>query len=1074
MTNTVFCDQNQSSGVGCPDSRLSLYEKLDWETIRISNNYQISITTIGDSIVWLRPSGYARSSDLKRALDFTKKFRSQFLPANGAYVQIDDWSNLKGSSFRARKIYIKDLRKRQRLLGLVYYCSSPALRIAIQLGKRFRLFDFAMEIAEDFSDAVSLAHKILSSNMNEANAPTFDFPSSQMNSDSNSNERQRAITDATWQYKSDNFSVKFEIINSNILHGISTGRLKEQQIEPTFQLQEKVTRESKLFPDSYYFVIGLDQAVGIGQKERKLYVKAILKFYKKYPFKMLIFYGVNRLLKAAINMSRPFVPFKARVTKDLNSALNLIEYQNHRAEIPPHVNSKLRYKKNGENSDHINQYVEELLEFLEEINWEVDGLDHPRQKDPSHPFSPVFDAIELVKWELDDLYNERKLAEEALRESEEKFRKIVESSPMGIYMYQLQEDGRLIFTGANPATDKILGVDNQQFRGKELEEVFPPLADTNIPNLYRQICEKGEQINGEHVHYEDDRIRGVFEVNAFQTEQNKMAVMFSDITEKKLSEEALKRSEEKYRNILETIEDGYFELDIKGDLVFFNKTLCKITGYNEDELKGMNYSQYSSAETVSRMHQVFNQIYLTGKPERNVNFDISVKDGNTIAIDLSISPIKKADGTIVGFRGLMRDVTERKKAEEERIKLEIKLQQAQKMKAIGTLAGGVAHDLNNILSGIVSYPELILMDLTEDSPLRDSIKTIQDSGKKAAAIVQDLLTLARRGVSISEVVNLNDIISEYLTSPEFEKLRSFHPFVEINTNLDTSLLNIAGSPVHLLKTVMNLVSNAAEAMVDGGMLHLRTENRYLDQPIKGYDDVEEGDYVVLTVSDSGVGIAAEEINRIFEPFYTKKVMGRSGTGLGMAVVWGTVKDHRGYIQVDSELEKGTTFKIYFPITRKEKAENISAKELKDYRGNGESILVVDDVREQREIAFKILSQLGYSVKTASSGEEAVKLVENENADLIVLDMIMSPGIDGLETYKRIVSNHPDQKAIIVSGYSETGRVKEAQRLGAGAYVKKPYTIERIGVAVKTELEKPKMPREDKIASNQMVNPARIY
>jgi CheY-like chemotaxis protein len=254
---------------------------------------------------------------------------------------------------------------------------------------------------------------------------------------------------------------------------------------------------------------------------------------------------------------------------------------------------------------------------------------------------------------------------------------------------------------------------------------------------------------------------------------------------------------------------------------------------------------------------------------------------------------------------------------------------------------------------------------------------------------------------------------------------------------------------------MNLISNAAEAMVEGGTLSLSTENKYIDQPISGYDDVNEGDYVVLTVSDSGVGIAAEEINRIFEPFYTKKVMGRSGTGLGMAVVWGTVKDHKGYIHVDSELEKGTTFKLYFPITRNEKAENQNSRDLADCIGNGESILVVDDVREQREIASKILSQLGYSVELASSGEEAVKFMRNETVDLLVLDMIMAPGIDGLETYERIISIHPNQSAILVSGYSETNRVKKAQQLGAGTYVKKPYTIEKIGKAVKTELEKEK-------------------
>jgi CheY-like chemotaxis protein len=254
---------------------------------------------------------------------------------------------------------------------------------------------------------------------------------------------------------------------------------------------------------------------------------------------------------------------------------------------------------------------------------------------------------------------------------------------------------------------------------------------------------------------------------------------------------------------------------------------------------------------------------------------------------------------------------------------------------------------------------------------------------------------------------------------------------------------------------MNLISNAAEAMAEGGTIGLTTENGYVDQPISGYYEVVEGEYVVLTITDSGVGIAADEINRIFEPFYTKKAMGRSGTGLGMAVVWGTVQDHKGYIHVQSEIEKGTTFKLYFPITRNEKAADQKPIELIDYTGNGESILIVDDVSEQRKIASKILTRLGYCVKLVSSGEEAVNFISNEITDLIVLDMIMSPGIDGLETYERIISMHPNQKAILASGFSETNRVKKAQKLGAGTYIRKPYTIENIGMAVKEELEKEK-------------------
>jgi two-component system cell cycle sensor histidine kinase/response regulator CckA len=299
---------------------------------------------------------------------------------------------------------------------------------------------------------------------------------------------------------------------------------------------------------------------------------------------------------------------------------------------------------------------------------------------------------------------------------------------------------------------------------------------------------------------------------------------------------------------------------------------------------------------------------------------------------------------------------------------------------------------------------------------------------------------------------LNDVIDEYLVSPEFGKLKSFHPSVETKTRLDSSLLNMTGSPVHISKTIMNLVSNAAEAMSDGGTIFIGTKNQYIDTPVPGYDKVEEGDYCVIEVSDTGVGINPDEISKIFEPFYTKKVMGRSGTGLGMAVVWGAVKDHKGYIQVDSVEGQGTVFKLYFPATRKQKPGADSSCAIEEYKGNGETILVVDDVKEQRTIASAILTQLGYSVKTVSSGEEAIEYMDSNKADLIILDMIMSPGVDGLDTYQQIISKNPEQKAIIASGFSETDRVKKAQHFGVGEYLPKPYTIEKIGQAVKSELK----------------------
>ena len=338
--------------------------------------------------------------------------------------------------------------------------------------------------------------------------------------------------------------------------------------------------------------------------------------------------------------------------------------------------------------------------------------------------------------------------------------------------------------------------------------------------------------------------------------------------------------------------------------------------------------------------------------------------------------------------------------------------------------------------------------------MRQPIETIKRSGEQAAAIVQDLLTLARRGVAITEKVDLNVLIRRYLGSPEYQVLMNRHPQVAVETRLGEDLMPIDGSPVHLSKTIMNLVANAAEAMPGGGRIDIETANRHIDQPVSGYDDVRQGAYVTFRIADGGVGIAPDDLRRIFEPFYTKKVMGKSGSGLGMAVVWGTVKDHNGYIDVQSSEGRGTVFTLYLPVAQQRPAAPEPQPAAEELLGRGERVLVVDDMPEQRQIAAAMLEKLGYAVHTVASGEEAVSHLTRNQADLVVLDMIMDPGIDGLETYRQILELRPGQKAIIVSGFSENERVRAAQALGAGAYLRKPYTFEKIGLAVRTELDRP--------------------
>ena len=522
------------------------------------------------------------------------------------------------------------------------------------------------------------------------------------------------------------------------------------------------------------------------------------------------------------------------------------------------------------------------------------------------------------------------------------------------------------------------------------------------------------------------------------------------MAERKQSEEALRESEERHRLSLEASPDPIVVYDIQGKVSYVNHAFEQTFGWSRDELIGNRIDfvpQENLAETKAAIERML-------QGEKTVSFETRrlTKDGRLLDIQINASHFIDGKDKPAGNIVILSDITDRKREEEEKRKLEVQLQRAEKMEAIGTLAGGVAHDLNNMLSAIVAYPELLLMQIPEDSPLRKPILRIQDSGNKAAATVQDLLTLARRGVGIKEVVNLKYIILEYLKSPEHENLKLHHPWIEIETNIESDLLNISGSFVHLYKTIENLVYNATEATTDGGKIFISAENRYIDKPINGYDSVEEGEYITLMVSDTGIGISKKDLERIFEPFYTKKVMGRSGTGLGMAVVWGTVKDHKGYIDVQSTEGKGSAFKLYFPASREKMAKKEDILPVEDYMGKGESILVVDDIEGQRELALTMLTTLGYSAHAVSSGEEAVEYLKEHSVDLIVLDMIMDPGMDGLDTYKKIIKLHPQKKAIIASGFSETDRVKEAQRLGAGAYVKKPYTLEKIGLSVRDELK----------------------
>lgn len=502
----------------------------------------------------------------------------------------------------------------------------------------------------------------------------------------------------------------------------------------------------------------------------------------------------------------------------------------------------------------------------------------------------------------------------------------------------------------------------------------------------------------------------------------------------------LQKSEKRFHDFVNLLPEMVWESDREGFIRFANQVA--ITRFN---LKTTNEEPWFSLivkEQQAAAGQEFEasmQGYGSGLQE----FKAIDKDGVTFPLLIRAAPII-SENEVIGARCVAIDISERHQLQEE-------LNQATKMKAIGLMAGGVAHDLNNILSGVVSYPELLLLKLPVDSEYRKPIEAIKKSGVEAAGVVSDLLTVARGIAASRSVRKVNDLIEDYSESPDFKKLQSGNPGIDFRFLLDDRLLNINCSPIHVRKCLMNLVTNAAEAIDGLGRVTVITANHTVIEDSADIPSLPPGEYVKVIVRDSGGGVSEDDLRHIFEPFYTRKVMGRSGTGLGLTVVWNTMRDHNGTVTVE-RIKQETVFTLYFPGTVEEVSTTDSGVDLEALKGDGQHILVVDDEPQQLDITSQLLKTLNYKVSTVSSGEMAIEFFAKQQAELVILDMIMDPGINGYLTYKGILEMVPGQRAIIASGYSESENVKKAMKMGAGAYLTKPFTIEQLGGAVEKVLK----------------------
>lgn len=638
------------------------------------------------------------------------------------------------------------------------------------------------------------------------------------------------------------------------------------------------------------------------------------------------------------------------------------------------------------------------------------------------------------------LFEETRRAYAELKQTEANrasFAAILDATPDLVAMADAQ--GRRTYL--NRAGRRMLGIgDDEDISGMRMLDNKPEWARREFERVYVPTAIREGIWTGESAYLgPDGREIPVLQVLLAHKGPDGTVEFFStiarDISQRKQAEQALRESEERFRLLAENAQDVIFRYEVrpKQGFSYLSPAVTRVTGYTPDEF-------YRDPGLLARIVDPADQLALDGLMRGHVvqqttTLRLRHRDGHTVWFEVRLSSVRQ-DGHLTAVEGIARDITDRKQMEAE-------LLRAQRLETAGRIAGQVAHDFNNLLAPLVGYPELIKMRLPEGHPATQYCDAMLLAAKQMASINEDLLTLGRRGHFVQEVLDLNKVV-EQVVAQNSERPET----LVMELKLAPDLLPVKGSPAQLARVVTNLVSNAREAMQDMGVLTISTSNVYLDSPLGRYNRIEIGEYVRLDVKDTGCGIPEEVREKIFDAFFTTKTSGRRrGSGLGLSVVQGIVEDHSGYVELHSEVGKGTTFSVYLPACRAEFGTQPLAGSL---RGT-ESILVVDDDPVQRDLAKRMLESLGYRVDAVASGEEALEYLRDRTVDLLVLDMIMLPGMDGAETYERVLQTRPGQRAIIVSGFAESDRVRRALGLGARPFLRKPVTLEALASAVREGL-----------------------
>ncbi|MFH2043976.1 MAG: PAS domain S-box protein [Pseudomonadota bacterium] len=646
----------------------------------------------------------------------------------------------------------------------------------------------------------------------------------------------------------------------------------------------------------------------------------------------------------------------------------------------------------------------------------------------------VFLDCHLVPFGGEDLLfmaqdiTERKRAEEELKTTLQMADDIVRYIPFGMLIYQYVEPDKLYLKSGNPEAEKITGVKIADLIGREYEESWPGAEASGLTKAYLEVMRTGNNYETDELSYKDEKLEGSFHICAFRLPNDLLAVSFEDITERKLAENELRRAKAYSEKLLESANAMIVVLDVEGHIRVINKAAEEITGYTRQELLGSNL--FAVLVHKNKYQNVWDAFQKSKKEGISASFEnpILTKTGDERFISWQNTELWE-NGAFSGSISYGIDITERKK-------LETQLLQTQKMEAVGQLAGGIAHDFNNMLSVILGYAELLKSNLPSGDPLLKDVLGIENAGLHSRDITRQLLAFSRKQIIAPKTANLNQLIMRI----EKTLAKLIGENIDLRFFPQNDLWNVRFDPTQIDQILINLSVNARDAMPDGGTLTIKTSNAKLDDLYcASHMECRPGHFVLLSISDDGDGMDNEILSHAFEPFYTTKGVGK-GTGLGLATVYGIVKQNGGFINIYSESGKGTTFEIHIPRLMDEVEKEEVAKEAPP-EFHPATILLVEDDDMVRKMTAKVLKTFGYSVLIAETPIEALTFFEKEDIpiDLLISDVIM-PQMSGSELVAKIKVIKPELKVLFMSGYTGNVIVRQGVLKKGIHFVQKPFSM----------------------------------